>query len=184
MERRISRLRVRPTERIHKDGAPSRGPGQLLLDLWSNSPSRALRDGSVLPAGQSKAGGTGAHCAPLRGGSHFPSYCNSKWAAAAKRDNAFTRAARPEGKWGDSQEVRNRRCLPSCAPAARSGYVPAARRRRNPLPVGNGHKRCAFQCKYEHGGARSFASLRMTKKGRFPTPKGGSRPDGTSPSRR
>ena len=83
MERRISRVRVRPTGRLHKDGAPSR---------------RSLRDGSVPPGGQSKAGGTGAHCAPLRGGSHAPSYCNSKWVEAAKRDNAFTRAARPEGE--------------------------------------------------------------------------------------
>ena len=82
---------------------------------------------------------------PFRGGSHAPSYCNSKWVEAVWRDNAFTRAARPEGKRGDSQEGRNRRCSPSCAPAARSGYVPAARRRRNPLPVGNGHKRPPFK---------------------------------------
>ncbi len=77
-----------------------------------------LRGGSVPPAGQREAGGAGAHCAPLRGGSHSPPCCNSKWAAAAKRDNAFTRAARPEGKWGDSQEGRNRRCRPSSRVAA------------------------------------------------------------------
>ena len=107
-----------------------------------------LRGGSVPSGGQSKACGTGAQCAPLRGGTHAPLYCNSKWAASAKRDNAFTREARPEGKRGDSQEGRNRRCLPSCAPAARSGYVPAARRRRNPLPVGSRHRRCAVEGEY------------------------------------
>ena len=84
-----------------------------------------LRGGSVPPTGQSKAGGTGAHCAPLRGGTHSPPCCNSGWVAAVLRDNAFTREARPEGKGVDSQEGENRRCSPSCAQCGRAGRVPA-----------------------------------------------------------
>ena len=36
--------------------------------LRGSIPHPSLRGGSVLPESQSKAGGTGAHCAPLRGG--------------------------------------------------------------------------------------------------------------------
>ena len=125
VERRISRLRVRPTGRLRKGGAPSRGPGQLLLDLRPNSPSRALRDGSIPRAGQSEAGRTGAHCAPLRGGTHSPSCCKGKRVASVLRENVFTREARPEGKGVDSQEGENRRCSPSCAQCGRAGRVPA-----------------------------------------------------------
>ena len=83
-----------------------------------------LRGGSVPPVGQSRVGGTGAHCAPLRGGTHSPSYCNSKWVEAVWRDPAFTRAARPKGKGVDSQEGENRRCSPSCAQCGRVGRIP------------------------------------------------------------
>ena len=54
-----------------------------------------------------------------------PSCCNSRWVAVVLRDNAFTRAARPEGKGVDSQEGENRRCSPSCAQCGRAGRVPA-----------------------------------------------------------
>ena len=45
------------------------------------------------------------------------------WQAGGSRKASLTltRAARPEGRGGDSQEGRNHWCLPSCAPAARSG---------------------------------------------------------------
>ena len=95
------------------------------MDLRSNSPSRALRDGSIPPGGQSEAGGTGAQCAPLRGGSHSPPCRNSKWAAAVWWNPTFTREARPKGKRGDSQEGEKRRCSPSCAQCGRAGRVPA-----------------------------------------------------------
>ena len=134
MERRISRLRVRPTGRLRKGGAPSRGPGQLLLDLRPNSPSRALRDGSIPRAGQSEAGRTGAHCAPLRGGTHSPSCCKGKRVASVLRENVFTREARPEGKGVDSQEGENRRLSPSCPQCGRVGRVPARWERVHPPP--------------------------------------------------
>ena len=101
------------------------------------------------PSRRSEQGGRDGRALRAPTGWHFaPSCCFGKWVASARRDNAFTREARPEGKRGDSQEGRNRRCLPSCAPAARSGYVPAARRRRNPLPVGSRHRRCAVDGEY------------------------------------
>ena len=103
---RVSR-RGRGTRR---NGAPSR---------------RALRNSNIPLGGQSKACGTGAHCAPLRGGTRSPPCCNGRWVAAVLRDNAFTRAARPEGKGVDSQEGENRRCSPSCAQCGRAGRVPA-----------------------------------------------------------
>ena len=75
-----------------------------------------LRGGSVPPKSQSKAG------VPHSG------------VAVVWRDPAFTRAARPEGKRGDSQEGRNRRCLPSCAQCGRAGRVPARDARVLPSP--------------------------------------------------
>ena len=137
------------------NGAPSRGPGQLLLALRPNSPPRALRDGNVPPGGQSEAGGTGAQCAPLRGGSRAPPCCNGRWVAAVLRDNAFTRAARPEGervirKRGETAGVSplrepqracmrataaQRRLLASrSAQCGRAGRVPARWERVRPPP--------------------------------------------------
>ncbi len=161
---RMAREVAEPKETARR----GRGPGQLLLALRSNSPSRALRDSSVPPASQSKAGGTGAYCAPLWGGSHSPSYCNSKWVEAVWRDNAFTRAARPEGKGVDSQEGENRRCSPSCAPAARSGFVPAARRRRNPPARWERVLPLRLSRRIRTRTREIFASLRMTKRGGSP----------------
>ena len=109
--------------------------------------------------------------------SRAPSYCNSKWVEAAKRDNAFTRVARPEGKGVDSQEGENRRCSPSCAQCGRAGRAPARWERAQTLllskqtlmewraevvapyekstaaqaafpPAMHGHRRCAFQDEY------------------------------------
>ena len=62
---------------------------------------------------------------PIPGWHLAPSCCNSGWVATVLRDNAFTRAARPEGKGVDSQEGENRRCSPSCAQCGRAGRNPA-----------------------------------------------------------
>ena len=40
-----------------QNGAPSRGPGQLLLPLRGNSPSRALRDLQFRPFAEKRGGG-------------------------------------------------------------------------------------------------------------------------------
>ena len=107
----------------------------------STQGAHPLRGGSVPPGGQSEAGGTGAHCAPLRGGSQSPPCCNGRWVAVVWRDNAFTRVARPEGKRGDSQEGRNRRCLPSCAQCGRAGRVPARWERAQTLLLSRRYRR-------------------------------------------
>ena len=57
-----------------------------------------LRGGRIPLGSQSRAGGTGAHCAPLWGGSHSPPCLGGGWVAAVWRDNAFTREARLEGE--------------------------------------------------------------------------------------
>ena len=44
-----ARRRRNPPAKNHRSGAPGRGPGQPLLPLRGNSPSRALRGGRNLP---------------------------------------------------------------------------------------------------------------------------------------
>ena len=78
-----------------------RSPQRRISRLRGSISHPPLRGGSVPSGGQSEVGGMGAQCAPLWGGSQSPSYCDSKWVAAARRNNAYTRAARPEGKEGD-----------------------------------------------------------------------------------
>ena len=95
------------------------------------SVSRARSPSGVaasLPAVRAK------RASPFRGGSQSPSCCNGRRVETARRNNAFTREARPEGKRGDSQEGRNRRCLPSCAQCGRAGRVPARWERVRPPP--------------------------------------------------
>ena len=146
MERRISRLRVRPTERIRKDGAPSR---------------RALRDGSIPPGGQSRVGGTGAHCAPLRGGTHSPSCCNSKWVEAVWRDNAFTREARPEGE--RVIRKRERTLVLSLLCAVRP-------RRPRPHPLGAGTNVAPFKTKTDGMARRGRGTRRNGAPRSWPRP--------------
>ena len=62
-------------------GAPSRGPGQLLLPLRDNSPSRALRGGISFAYPDMEMGGS--------------------WKASL----TLAREARPEGRGSDSQEA-------------------------------------------------------------------------------
>ena len=100
-----------------------------------------LRGGSVPLSGQSEAGGTGAQCAPLRGGSHSPPCCNSKWVEPVLRNPFFTREARPKGKGVDSQEGENRRLSPSCPQCGRVGRVPARWERAVPLRLSRRYPR-------------------------------------------
>ena len=48
-ETRCPQAAKSPPAKNHRSGAPGRGPGQPLLPLRGNSPSRALRGGRTLP---------------------------------------------------------------------------------------------------------------------------------------
>ena len=85
-----------------------------------------------------------------------------------------------KGKWVIDKREETAGCLPLARSAAahtrRSGRPASNRRAAAALseseaaipPAMRGHFRCAFQGEYERARARSFASLRMTKKGGFP----------------
>ena len=105
---------------------------------------------------------------PFWGGTHSPPCSAGKRVATARWNSVFTRAARPEGKRGDSQEGRNRRCLPSSRAAA---SVHASNRRAAAAlseseaanqPAMHGQFRYVFQGEHKRASARSFVPLRMT----------------------
>ena len=109
-----------------------------------------------------------ASAAPILGWHPLPSMLGWQTGGNREAELCFTRAARPEGKWGDSQEGRNRRCLPSSRAAA---SVHASNRRAAAAlseseaanqPAMRGQFRYVFQGEHKRASARSFAPLRMT----------------------
>ncbi len=123
-------LAVSRTRGILRRCAPQDDNNFVILSgtKWSEEsracalPYRATPPGWQGPSRRSEQGGRGGCAMRAPMGWHLaPSCCFGKWVAAAKRDNAFTREARSEGKGVDSQEGENRRCSPSCAQCGRAG---------------------------------------------------------------
>ena len=102
---------------------------------------------------------------PFRYGNHSPLYCNNRWVASAKRNPAFTRAARPEGE--RVIRKRERTLVLSLLCAVRP-------RRPRPCPLGAGSSATPFKATLRR--ASQMQSLTMTSP---------SAPDGaaTSPQR-